>query len=327
MAYTSFAQVGKSLIGNAKGLAASLLDPFVNYRFCIEIEGIELMGFNKMSPLENETEIEEFKEGGLNHHSHKLPKATTYKSITFEHGLSIDNSVYNWREDVIKGKISDSLRSGTIKVYSQNFMRSIWHFHGAWPSKLTIAELDSSAGASGQVLIESFVLEIERFERTVVADPTDMMMDMAKDTAAIFTKPLGKFAGKIKKAVKDKVNDEIDKKKDQLDSAVHKVTDPIVDAAHKVTDPLEDKMYADGVQAKKDKKARKKAKADKQKARDNAHDPKKRAEKKEKEAKAAADTIKKEEKAEEKATKAQEREDRKAARDEAKNAKTKPSEA
>lgn len=311
MAYTSLGMVGKSLAGNAKILAAGMMDPFINYRFRIEIEGIELMGFNKMSILENETGIETYSEGGQNNIVHKFPKETSYANIVFEHGLSIDNTIYNWREDVIKGEISESIRSGTIKVYNQNFMRSIWHFHGAWPCKLTIDELDASAGGGGAVLIEKVELVIERFDRIVIADPTDMMMDMASDAASMITKPLGKFASKIKKAVKSEINDQIDKKKDQLKMAAHKVTDPLVDAAHKVTDPLEDKMYARKVAAAKEKKERKKALSDRKKERDKMHDPKARAAAEEKEEKAAANQEKKDQQI-------KEREERK----EAKNSKS-----
>lgn len=200
MAYISDSQAAKSLASNAKIVAAGLMDPFINYRFRIEIEGIEMMGFSKMSALDNKTEVFSYVEGGVNNHAHKFPEGTTtYENITFEHGLSVDNALYNWREDVIKGKISESMRSGTIKVYNQNYMRSIWHFHGAWPCQLTIAELDGST-QGGAVLIESMVLVIERFERLVVLDAVDMALDAAE--------MLAKTAGKIGAAAINMLKDD-----------------------------------------------------------------------------------------------------------------------
>lgn len=138
-------------------------DPFINYRFRIEIEGLEALGFSKMSQLENETEIETYIEGGVNDYTHKFPSSTSYSNITLEHGLGLDDLIYDWREKVIQGNMLEALKSGTIRLYDNEEIIDMWHFQGAWPVKLTIAELD--ARSSGDVLIESVELTIERFER------------------------------------------------------------------------------------------------------------------------------------------------------------------
>ena len=161
----------RTALSSAKNLAADLLsDPFINYRYRIEIEGMEMMGFSKVSEFSNETEIKTFKEGGLNNHVHKLTDGTSYANITFEHGLSLDNTLYEWRQEVINGNMLEALRSGSIKLYAQNHLTSIWNFHGAWPSKLVVSGLD--AGTTGNdVIIESVELVIERFERNTSIDP------------------------------------------------------------------------------------------------------------------------------------------------------------
>ncbi|NQY93983.1 MAG: phage tail protein [Campylobacteraceae bacterium] len=141
------------------------VDPFVNYRYRVEIEGIEVMGFSSVSELSNETNTFSYKEGGLNNYEHKLPNGTTYANITLEHGLSLDNTLYEWREKVISGNMEEALKNGSIKVYSQNNLTSIWYFYGAWPSKMNISGLNASAGGSGAILLESIELVVERFER------------------------------------------------------------------------------------------------------------------------------------------------------------------
>jgi len=138
-------------------------DPFVNYRFRVEIKGLESLGFSKMSQLENETEVETYNEGGVNDYAHKFPSSTSYSNITLEHGLGVDDLIYDWREKVISGDVMGALKSGTIKLYKNNEVVDMWHFQGAWPVKLTISELD--ANSSGDVLIESVELSIENFER------------------------------------------------------------------------------------------------------------------------------------------------------------------
>ena len=138
-------------------------DPFINYNYKVEIDGIITMGFSKVSVLSNETEVFPYKEGGLNSKVHKLPSQTSYENITLEHGLSLDNTLSLWREHVLKGNMSDAFKNGSIKVYSQNLLKSTWYFYGAWPSKLTVSELDASG--NGAVVVESVELVIESFER------------------------------------------------------------------------------------------------------------------------------------------------------------------
>jgi len=162
-------------LSSAKNIAADLLsDPFINYRYRIEIEGMEMMGFSKVSELSNETKEEEYKEGGLNNRLHKFNDGTKYENITFSHGLSLDNTLYEWRQLVINGHMVEAMKSGAIKVYAQNHLTSIWHFHGAWPRKLTVSGLDAGRN-SNEVIIESVELVIERFERSTSVDPLSFM--------------------------------------------------------------------------------------------------------------------------------------------------------
>lgn len=143
-------------------------DPFVNFRYVVEIDGIQSMGFSKVSEISNETSVISYREGGLNNFEHKLPDSTTFSNITLEHGLSLNQTLYEWRQDVIDGNFEEAMKDGTIEVYNQNTLASIWYFYAAWPSKLVVSSLDASASGSGEVLIESVELVVESFERYVI---------------------------------------------------------------------------------------------------------------------------------------------------------------
>ena len=143
-------------------------DPFVNFRYVVEIDGIQSMGFSKVSEISNETSVISYREGGLNNFEHKLPDSTTFSNITLEHGLSLNQALYEWRQDVIDGNFEEAMKDGTIEVYNQNTLASIWYFYAAWPSKLVVSSLDASASGSGEVLIESVELVVESFERYVI---------------------------------------------------------------------------------------------------------------------------------------------------------------
>ena len=55
-------------------------DPYFAFRFRIVIEGIIEGGFTELSGLQATTQVEDFKEGGVNNYVHKLPKETTYEN-------------------------------------------------------------------------------------------------------------------------------------------------------------------------------------------------------------------------------------------------------
>ena len=56
------------------------INPFVNFRFLVEIEGLVVGGFKEVSGLQVETEVENIEEGGVNDYVHKLPKRTNYEN-------------------------------------------------------------------------------------------------------------------------------------------------------------------------------------------------------------------------------------------------------
>lgn len=143
-------------------MATTSSDPLVNYRYKVEIDGMETLGFSKVSEISNETEIFTYKEGGLNSVAHKLPNGSSTSNIVLEHGLGLDDTLYEWREAVINGDLDDALKSGSIKIYSEGEASTIWYFDGAWPCKLTTSSLEANGG---EVVIESVELVVERLER------------------------------------------------------------------------------------------------------------------------------------------------------------------
>lgn len=134
----------------------------LNYRYRIEIDGIELLGFQEMSELANETEVYEYKEGGLNAYTHKFPTQTSYSNLELKHGLGTDYTLYEWRQQVLDGQMDKAKKNGVIKLYGRNGVSKVWSFSGAWPAKLEIGSFDATAS---DVVIESIELVIERFER------------------------------------------------------------------------------------------------------------------------------------------------------------------
>lgn len=137
-------------------------NPFLNYKFVIEIDGIESLGFSEMSELTNETKVFEYKEGGLNSYTHKFYEHTEFSNITLKRGLGKSDTIYQWRESVINGEMDKSKHNLIIKLYSRGNVTKKYSCSGAWISKLEIGALDAKGN---DVLIETIELVVERFEK------------------------------------------------------------------------------------------------------------------------------------------------------------------
>jgi len=123
-------------------------DPYLNFRFLVEINGVINGGFSEVSGLQAETEIEEIREGGVNDFVHKLPKITKYPNFTLKKGITDSEGLWKWHQDVINGKIER--KSGSIMLMdSEGNVKWRWNFSEAYPVKWAGPDLkaDSSTVA------------------------------------------------------------------------------------------------------------------------------------------------------------------------------------
>ena len=81
-------------------------DPYLNYRFRVEITGLIVAGFSEISGLQAETQVEEYRAGGVNDHVYRLAKETRYPNLVLKRGITDSDVLWQWHQDVINGKIS-----------------------------------------------------------------------------------------------------------------------------------------------------------------------------------------------------------------------------
>nr|CBH39152.1 conserved hypothetical protein [uncultured archaeon] len=123
-------------------------DPYLNFRFLVEIQGLIVGGFSEVSGLQAETETEEIQEGGVNDYVHKLPKITKYPNITLKRGITDSEALWKWHQEVVNGIIMR--KSGFIILMdSEGNEKWRWSFEDAYPVKWQGPDLkaDSSAVA------------------------------------------------------------------------------------------------------------------------------------------------------------------------------------
>jgi len=129
-------------------------DPYLSFRFLVEIQGLIVGGFSEVSGLQAETEIEEIREGGVNDYVYKLPKISKYPNITLKRGLTDSDILWKWHQDVVTGKVKKT-PVRIIVMDSEGNEKWRWEFIDAYPVKWTGPDLKAD---SSTVAVETLEL-------------------------------------------------------------------------------------------------------------------------------------------------------------------------
>jgi phage tail-like protein len=136
-------------------------DPYGNYNFVVEIDGIARAAFQEASGLTITVDVIEHREGNQITTPRKLPGMTKYTNITLKYGITDDMDLYNWHKDVVQGKLER--KNGSIILLdrqSQEVAR--WNFVRAWPTKYDGPSMNAEGTDVG---IETFEIVHEGLER------------------------------------------------------------------------------------------------------------------------------------------------------------------
>ena len=82
------------------------VDPYKNFRFLVELDGIVQAGFTDCSGFGSEVEVVEYREGGDPNHVRKLPAKTTYPNITLKWGVTDSHELYDWHLAALNGQLA-----------------------------------------------------------------------------------------------------------------------------------------------------------------------------------------------------------------------------
>jgi len=133
---------------------AERIDPYMNFKFKVEIDSVIKGGFSEVSGLQVETELEEVREGGVNDHVHKLPKITKYPNLTLKRGITDSDALWKWHQETVQGKINRKC-GFIILCDSAGNEKWRWHFVNAYPVKWTGPDLKAD---SNTVAVETLEL-------------------------------------------------------------------------------------------------------------------------------------------------------------------------
>lgn len=138
------------------------IDPYRNFNFLVEIDGIAQASFSECSGLDATTEPIEYREGGNNITVQKLPGRTTYSDITLKWGLTDSAELWDWHKKVIQGNVER--KNGSIVVYDLANAKEVarWNFFNGWPTKW---EGPSFNATGSEIAIETLTIAHEGIER------------------------------------------------------------------------------------------------------------------------------------------------------------------
>src|SRR5262245_9826714 len=138
-----------------------MADPLRNFRFRVEIEGITRAGFTEVTGFDSTTDVIEYREGTDAPHPRKLPGMGKFGDITLKWGLGDDKELFDWRQEILDGKITR--KTVHIVVLDESGAeKARWRCLNAWASKLDPVDLNAKGA---EVAINTLTLTIEEVQR------------------------------------------------------------------------------------------------------------------------------------------------------------------
>lgn len=136
-------------------------DPYGQFNFLIEIDGVVKGGFSEASGLTTDSNIIEYRDGNEQQGTtRKLPGLIKYNNIMLKRGWTADRSLWEWRKKVIDGKTERA--SGSIVLLDEGRIERLrWDFREGWPSKWEGPALN---GKTSEVAVESLEIAHEGLE-------------------------------------------------------------------------------------------------------------------------------------------------------------------
>jgi phage tail-like protein len=139
-------------------------DPYGNYRFIVEIDGIPQASFSEVILPESASEVIEHREGNSSTNIIlKQAGLVAFTNLILKWGLTTSMDLYNWRKLVEQGKISTARRNISVVVLDEeNIEAARWNFSNAWPSKYKAPDLN---GMGNDIAVEMLEIVFESMQR------------------------------------------------------------------------------------------------------------------------------------------------------------------
>ena len=138
-------------------------DPYRQFRFRVEIDGITQAGFSDCTFADTTTDPVEYREGDEPPVFRKLSGLTKYGNITLKGGSTDSMELYNWRQQIIDTGAEGARKNVSIILVDEaGADKARWDIVRAWPSKYDPPDFSAKGN---EVAIESLDIVHEGFKR------------------------------------------------------------------------------------------------------------------------------------------------------------------
>ena len=138
-------------------------DPYRNFRYRVEIDGITQAGFSEATVPDTTVEVVEYREGNEPNPAtaRKLTGVVKYGNLSLKWGITDSMELYNWHKDVTLGTV-DRKNISVIVIDEEGNDKSRWNFIQAWPTKYDAPDLTAKGS---DVSIETLEIVHEGMQR------------------------------------------------------------------------------------------------------------------------------------------------------------------
>jgi phage tail-like protein len=135
-------------------------DPYRSINFLVEIDAVTDAANSEETGLTAETEVIEYRTGGMLGGVRKLAGLTKYANITLKRGMTQNLELWNWYKNVVEGKTDR--RSASIVLLNEAHQEVLrWNVVNAWPRKWDGPALNAR---HNEIAIETLELAHEGLE-------------------------------------------------------------------------------------------------------------------------------------------------------------------
>lgn len=137
------------------------VDPYKNFRFLVEIDGIVQAGFSDCTGFGSSVEVIDYREGGEAATVRRLPGKVSYPDIVLKWGVTDSRELYDWHLSAVNGQIER--KNGSIILLDDTGQEKVrWNFFAAWPSKWDGPDFSAKGN---DVAIDTLTVSCERVEQ------------------------------------------------------------------------------------------------------------------------------------------------------------------
>lgn len=161
---------------NGSGGSHVFVDPTTTFSFGLEVGNVVVAAFTEVTGMSAQMEVFEYKEGGLNEHTHKFPGRTSFGNVTLKWGLTDSQELWDWYMETLRWTSSASGQNPRRDVSIVSFQSfpsgggggsrptsSRWNLVGAFPVKWTGPSWNTSQST---IAIESLEFAFRTMDRT-----------------------------------------------------------------------------------------------------------------------------------------------------------------